>query len=128
MEQLELQKSDLATLLKARRLELHKLQEEVQQEEEVLQRLTSSVNKNKSELKHTYEMQKLEQNELENLRTQHAQKMGDLERIQRELLEVRLASHFGTIFACYQSFLILLFILILDLSFISFLIKRKLQL
>nr|KAG5703045.1 hypothetical protein BaRGS_016206 [Batillaria attramentaria] len=52
-----------------------KVQEEVQQEEEVLQRLTSSVNKNKTELKHTYEMQKLEQNELENLRAQHAQKM-----------------------------------------------------
>ena len=88
LEQLDLQKGDLVATIKTKRSELHKLQEEVQQEEEVLQRLCSSVSKNKSELKHTYEMEKLEQNELESLRAQHAQKLADLEKTQRELLEV----------------------------------------
>ena len=75
----------------------------------MLQRLCSSVSKNKSELKHTYEMEKLEQNELESLRAQHAQKLADLEKTQRELLEVgqglcwwmiRLSGEWGCLCVC----------------------------
>ena len=75
----------------------------------MLQRLCSSVSKNKSELKHTYEMEKLEQNELESLRAQHAQKLADLEKTQRELLEVgqgpcwwmiRLSGEWGCLYVC----------------------------
>ena len=47
------------------------------------------MNKHKSELKHTFEMQRLEQTELDSLKSQHAQKLAELEKTQRALLDVR---------------------------------------
>ena len=47
------------------------------------------MSKQKAELKHTLEMQTLEQGELEGLRGQHQQRLGELERTQRALQEVR---------------------------------------
>jgi ribosome-associated translation inhibitor RaiA len=75
--------------MKTKRNELNKLKEAVETEDEVLQKLVSSVNKHKTELKHTYEMQRLENVELDSLKTQHAQKLAELERTQRELNEVK---------------------------------------
>ena len=54
------------------------------------QKLTNTVNKHKAELKHTFEMQRLEQTELESLKSQHAQKLAELEKTQRALLDVSL--------------------------------------
>ena len=54
----------------------------------LFQKLTNTVNKHKSELKHTFEMQRLEQTELESLKSQHAQKLAELEKTQRALLDV----------------------------------------
>ena len=48
------------------------------------------MNKHKAELKHTFEMQRLEQTELESLKSQHAQKLAELEKTQRALLDVSL--------------------------------------
>ncbi|XP_071115643.1 centriolin-like [Haliotis cracherodii] len=83
----EQQKLDILTLIKSKRAELARLKGETEQEDEVLQRLISSVNKHKTELKHVYEMQKYEQTELENLKAQHNQKIAELEKTQRALLE-----------------------------------------
>ncbi|XP_025113323.1 uncharacterized protein LOC112575588 [Pomacea canaliculata] len=54
---------------------------EVAAKPRVVQQVTSSVNENSSQLKPTCAMQKLEQNELENLRIQLAEEMGDSERV-----------------------------------------------
>jgi len=48
----------------------------------------SSVNKHKTELKHVYEMQKLEQTQLNSVKSQHAQKLAELEKTQRQLVDV----------------------------------------
>ena len=61
---------------------------EAEQEEEVLQRLTSNISRHKAELKHVLDMHKLEQAELEGVKSQQAHKMAELERTQRALLEV----------------------------------------
>ena len=53
-----------------------------------LQKLVNSVSKHKSELKHTFELQRLEQTELDNLKSQHALRLADLEKTQRELIDV----------------------------------------
>jgi septal ring factor EnvC (AmiA/AmiB activator) len=84
-----MQKNELIHTLKIKRNELHKRKEEVETEDEVLQKLINSVNKNKSELQHIFEMQKIEKHELDSLKAQHAQKLAELEKTQRELLEVR---------------------------------------
>ena len=89
LRDLESQKGDLLSHMKTKRNELNKLKEAVETEDEVLQKLVSSVNKHKTELKHTYEMQRLENVELDSLKTQHAQKLAELERTQRELNEVK---------------------------------------
>ena len=54
----------------------------------MLQRLTSTISRHKSELKHVLDMHKLEQAELDGVKSQHAHKMAELERTQRALLEV----------------------------------------
>lgn len=87
-QDLESQKNDLTSSIKIKRHELTKLKEDVQTEDEVLQKLVSSVNKHKTELKHVYEMQKMEQTELNNVKNQHAQKVSILEKTQRQLIEV----------------------------------------
>lgn len=76
-----------------KRGELHKRKEEVETEDEVLQKLINSVNKNKSELQHIFEMQKIEKYELDSLKSQHAQKLSELEKTQRELLEVKILQY-----------------------------------
>ena len=88
LQEMEIQKNDLIQFIKSKRVELSKRKEEVETEDEVLQKLVNSVNKHKAELKHTFEMQKLEHSELENLKSQHAQKLAELEKTQRELIEV----------------------------------------
>ncbi|XP_056011092.1 centriolin-like isoform X6 [Ostrea edulis] len=89
ISELEMQKNELLHTLKIKRNELHKRKEEVETEDEVLQKLINSVNKNKSELQHIFDMQKIEKHELDSLKSQHAQKLAELEKTQRELLEER---------------------------------------
>uniref|UniRef100_K1Q2Y9 Paramyosin n=1 Tax=Magallana gigas TaxID=29159 RepID=K1Q2Y9_MAGGI len=89
ISELEIQRNELIQTLKMKRGELHKRKEEVETEDEVLQKLINSVNKNKSELQHIFEMQKIEKHELDSLKSQHAQKLSELEKTQRELLEER---------------------------------------
>ncbi|XP_021380343.1 centriolin-like isoform X3 [Mizuhopecten yessoensis] len=86
LRDLEITKSDLVTAIKSKRGELSKVKEEVQTEDEVLQKLIGSVNKHKTELKHAYEMQKLEQTNLNSVKSTHAQKVSELEKTQRELI------------------------------------------
>ena len=88
ISELEIQRNELLQTLKMKRGELHKRKEEVETEDEVLHKLINSVNKNKSELQHIFEMQKIEKHELDSLKSQHAQKLSELEKTQRELLEV----------------------------------------
>ncbi|KAL5012076.1 hypothetical protein ScPMuIL_010627 [Solemya velum] len=89
LRELEIQRNDMNNTLKGKRGELHKLKKEIETEEEVLQKLSMAVNKQKSELKHTYDMQKIEQNELDNLKSQHAHKLLDFEKTQKALQEER---------------------------------------
>nr|XP_034299667.1 centriolin isoform X8 [Crassostrea gigas] len=89
ISELEIQRNELIQTLKMKRGELHKRKEEVETEDEVLQKLINSVSKNKSELQHIFEMQKIEKHELDSLKSQHAQKLSELEKTQRELLEER---------------------------------------
>ncbi|XP_053381516.1 centriolin-like isoform X4 [Mercenaria mercenaria] len=84
---LEVQKSDLSSQIKSKRTELQKIKDEIDTDDEILQKLVNTVNKHKSDLKHTFEMQRLEQTELDNLKSQHAQKLSELEKTQRELLD-----------------------------------------
>ncbi|XP_033730276.1 centriolin-like isoform X4 [Pecten maximus] len=86
LRDLEITKSDLVTAIKSKRGELSKVKEEVETEDEVLQKLIGSVNKHKTELKHAYDMQKLEQTNLNSVKSTHAQKVAELEKTQRELL------------------------------------------
>ncbi|XP_052229704.1 centriolin-like isoform X2 [Dreissena polymorpha] len=87
LRNMEVQKSDLAAQIKSHRQELQKLKDEMGTSEEIMQKLVNSVSKHKSDLKHTFEMQRLEQTELDNLKSQHAQRLAELERTQRELIE-----------------------------------------
>ena len=73
----------------------------------LFQKLTNTVNKQKSELKHTFEMQRLEQTELDSLKSQHAQKLAELEKTQRALLDVRKA-----VYTIFNFFLVVLFVYI----------------
>lgn len=93
ISELEIQRNELIQTLKMKRGELHKRKEEVETEDEVLQKLINSVNKNKSELQHIFEMQKIEKHELDSLKSQHAQKLSELEKTQRELLEVKILQY-----------------------------------
>ncbi|XP_025084802.1 uncharacterized protein LOC112558523 [Pomacea canaliculata] len=61
--------------------ERRRAQAEVAAKPRVVQQVSSPVNKSSSQLKLTYAMQKLEQNELENLRTQLAEETSDSERV-----------------------------------------------
>lgn len=85
---LESQNTDLTSSVKVNRAELHQLRSDIDQENEVLERIASAVSKQKAELKHTYEMQKLEQTELESVKSQHSQKLTELEKTQLALLDV----------------------------------------
>lgn len=93
ISELEIQRNELIQTLKMKRGELHKRKEEVETEDEVLQKLINSVSKNKSELQHIFEMQKIEKHELDSLKSQHAQKLSELEKTQRELLEVKILQY-----------------------------------
>ncbi|KAL4219131.1 hypothetical protein ACF0H5_021713 [Mactra antiquata] len=84
---LELQKADLSANIKTKRTDLQKLKDEIDTDDEILQKLVNTVNKHKSDLKHTFEMQRLEQTELDSLKSSHAQKLSELEKTQRELLD-----------------------------------------
>ena len=88
LKEYEQQKLDVMSLIKGKRHELAKVKEATEQEEEVLQRLIGSVNKNKAELKHLYDRQTYEQTELESMKAQHSQKLAELEKTQRALLDV----------------------------------------
>ena len=68
----------------------------------MFQKLVNTVNKHKSDLKHTFEMQRLEQTELDNLKSQHAQKLSELEKTQRELLDVSTCHHLiQNLYSCH---------------------------
>ncbi|CAH2316659.1 centriolin isoform X1 [Pelobates cultripes] len=90
LEDLSAQKGELNAQLNERRSQLVILKQQVEQEEDILQKVASQINKHKSELKHVLEMVQFENNELEGLKVQHGQKVDEMEKIQAAVLEGKL--------------------------------------
>ncbi|XP_018420154.1 PREDICTED: centriolin [Nanorana parkeri] len=90
LDDLSVEKGELSAQLNEKRLHLSNLKQEVMQEEDNLQKRTSQIHKQKTELKHVLEMQQLETNELRGLKMQHDQKINDLEKTQPLLLQGKL--------------------------------------
>ncbi|XP_072288035.1 centriolin isoform X3 [Pyxicephalus adspersus] len=87
LDSLSVEKGELSAQLNEKRSQLSNLKQEEMQEEDCLQKLTSQIHKQKTELMHVLEMQQLEMNELRGLKLQHDQKLNDLEKTQSLLLQ-----------------------------------------
>ncbi|XP_068105155.1 centriolin isoform X2 [Hyperolius riggenbachi] len=90
LDDLSVQKGEANAQLNEKRSQLAALKQEVMLEEEKVQKFSSEIHKQKTELKHVLEMQQLEDNELQGLKLQHEQKINELEKTQSLLLQGKL--------------------------------------
>ncbi|XP_062873585.1 centriolin isoform X2 [Trichomycterus rosablanca] len=90
MQNLAVQKGELDTQLSDRKSRLVKYKKEEQKSKVTVQKLRSVISKHKEDLKHVLDMIQLESGELERVKSQHSQKLDQLEKSNENLLQVRL--------------------------------------
>ncbi|NXF85829.1 CNTRL protein, partial [Eubucco bourcierii] len=90
LEELNVERKELDVQVKEKRAQLLFIKKDIGKEEENLQGILCQIAKHKMELKHVLEMMELENNELQSLKLQHDQKVNELEKTQRAVLEEKL--------------------------------------
>ncbi|NXX46743.1 CNTRL protein, partial [Tricholaema leucomelas] len=103
LEELNVERKELDVQVKEKRAQLLFIKKDIGKEEEHLQGILGQIAKHKMELKHVLEMLELENNELQSLKLQHDQKVNELEKTQRAVLEEKLKlEDIQRLFQCQQ--------------------------
>ncbi|XP_068011933.1 centriolin isoform X2 [Melanerpes formicivorus] len=103
LEELNVERKELDVQVKEKRAQLLFIKKDVGKEEENLQGILGQIAKHKMELKHVLEMLELENNELQSLKLQHDQKVSELEKTQRAILDEKLKlENVQRLFQCQQ--------------------------
>ncbi|XP_037255521.1 centriolin isoform X2 [Falco rusticolus] len=103
LEELNNERKELHVQINEKRTQLSFIKKDIGKEEENLQGILGQITKHKIELKHVLEMLELENNELQGLKLQHAQKVNELEKTQAAVLEEKLKlDNIQRLFQCQQ--------------------------